>query len=376
MVIMKLLIVSVGSLVGQNILDVLDYEEFNRRKYVTVYGTNSLAQSANNFRCDKCYIVPNTASEDFKPAIIDVIKEVEPDLILCGRDEDTEVLWKIMEENPGLPGKLPYGNLNTLIFALDKWQTWLFSQKYNLPFAETFLLGNAKETAELKEFCQKLEYPLIAKPVRGFASKGVFFVRNWEEAVKALEYKDYILQEYLGEPENVNRYFESFEKGLIPLFSHAPDTTHHSCYTFINPDGDISPIFITRNVHNSGRTVEYCRVQNKELEILTMNYAKALRSEGGAGPISVQFRRNREGGWKVQEINMRTNGNTYTRLLIGQDELALIINAFLPEFEFPEYQTPEEYKDAMYFKTMIALPVTRKQLEILTTQNEWSAAKG
>ncbi|WP_292471420.1 hypothetical protein [Methanolobus sp.] len=70
---MKILIVGVGSLVGQNILDVFNYPQFNRRKYVTVFGTNSLEYNANNFRCDKCCIVPTTASGEFVPSIINVI---------------------------------------------------------------------------------------------------------------------------------------------------------------------------------------------------------------------------------------------------------------------------------------------------------------
>ena len=54
---MKWLITSVASLVGQNILDVLEYPGFSRRFLVNIVGVNSLPDSAGNFRCDRCYLV-------------------------------------------------------------------------------------------------------------------------------------------------------------------------------------------------------------------------------------------------------------------------------------------------------------------------------
>ena len=42
---MKLLITSVGSLVGQNILDVSDYPAYTRRPPVEVIGVNSVADA-------------------------------------------------------------------------------------------------------------------------------------------------------------------------------------------------------------------------------------------------------------------------------------------------------------------------------------------
>jgi carbamoyl-phosphate synthase large subunit len=367
---MKILIVSVGSLVGQNILDVLDYAEFNRRKYVTVFGTNSVASNSNNFRCDKCFLVPNTADKDFLPEITNIIKNVEPDLILCGRDEDTEVLWKLMHDSPDLPGVLPYGELSTVLYALDKWQTWKFTQKHMLPFAETFLLDDSISTDELKEFCSRVGYPLIAKPARGFASKGVFFVRNWDDALIAREYKGYILQEYLGEKDANKKYFESFER-LVPLFAHAPNIYHFSCHTFVYPDGAIAPIFISQNMHDSGVTIGFSKVFNEELESLAIKYAKALWNEGGAGPVTIQFRKDKKGEWKAQEMNMRTNGNTFPRMLLGQDDLSMIINTFVANAEFPAYTPLIEHDGAIFTKTLIATPITKAQLNCLNTTKSW-----
>jgi hypothetical protein len=41
-----------------------------------------------------------------------------------------------------------------------------------------------------------------------------------------------------------------------------------------------------------------------------LDYMEALIGEGARGPMNVQFRRDRLGKWKVQEINFRHTGST------------------------------------------------------------------
>lgn len=365
----KVLITSVGSLVGQNILDVLEFEGFSRRNLVTIYGTNSVASSPNNFRCDECFLLPNTSSDDFEMQIVPIIRSIEPDIILSGRDEDTEVLWQIVN-NYDLNAKVPYGELQPILYALDKWQTWEFSEKHGVPYAATFMMGKSGGIEELKSFCDKYEFPLIAKPVRGFASKGVFFIRNWEEALEASEFENYIFQEYLGEKGANDKYFKMMD-GFTPLFAHAPNIYHHSCHTFVSPSGEIDSVFISRNEHDSGVTMGFQKVYDDELERLTLNYAKALFAEKGAGPVTVQFRKDKHGKYKAQEMNMRTNGNTFPRFLLGQDDLGLIINSFLPEFEFPIYKVSKEAENCVINKSLSSNKIENDQLELLITTKSW-----
>lgn len=365
----KILITSVGSLVGQNILDVLDYNDFNRRNLVTVYGTNSVASSPNNFRCDECFLLPNTNTNEFEKQIVPIIKSIEPDIILSGRDEDTEVLWNIVN-NYNLKTKVPYGDIKPILYALDKWQTWEFSEKHNVPYAATFMMGKSGGINELKLFCERYSFPLIAKPVRGFASKGVFFIRNWNEAVEASSFENYIFQEYLGEEGANDKYFKMMD-GFTPLFAHAPNIYHHSCHTFISPSGEIDPIFISRNEHDSGVTMGFQKVYDDELERLTINYAKAIYAENGAGPVTVQFRKDKHGNYKAQEMNMRTNGNTFPRFLLGQDDLGLIINAFLPDFDFPIYKVSKEVEKCIINKSLLSNRIENEQLDSLTTTKIW-----
>ncbi len=366
----KILMTSIGSLVGQNIHDVLEFPDFRRREDVFLIGTNSISGSPNNFRCDKCYIVPNTNTPEFRIKIIEIIKSESPDLILSGRDEDTETVAKILEEFPELGAKMPYGKARTLKFALDKWESWKFCQKYNLPFAETFVFGKSGDFSELEKFIQRVGYPLIAKPIQGFASKGVFFVRSLADAKVICQYEDYMFQEYLGEADSLNGYFNQLD-GLTPLFAHAPNIYHHSCHTVIAPDGTCDPIFISRNEHDSGTTIGFKKVDDLELEELTLKYIAAFHEEGGFGPLTVQYRKDRNGTWKAQEMNMRTNGNTFPRFMMGQDDLGLIMRAIFPEKAFPVYVAPKDAQKFIIGKSLKSHVMLPSDLENLTQTKFW-----
>lgn len=333
----RLLIVSVGSLVGRNILDSLEFPGLPRRALVHVAGTNSVAASPNNFRCDECHLVPPTASADYPAAMSEVIRKVCPDLILCARDADTAPIWSLLEQDSSLPGRMPYGNLRTILYALDKWQSALFCRKHDLPFAKSLVVSGAQNPEAVRAFVEELGYPLIAKPVEGFASKGVFFVRSWDDVLHFRALQGYMLQEYLGDPAPLEDYFRMLE-GPAPLFSEVPNVTHHTCHVPIAPDGTIGEIFVLRNHHNFGAVTRLQRVQHPEAEAVALRFAQAFVAEGGCGPLSVQLRRDRLGRLKAQEMNLRTTGSTYARLMMGQDELGFIVREWLPHVDFPVFE--------------------------------------
>lgn len=370
----KILVTSVGSLVGQNIQDVLEYPAFKRRDIVELIGTNSIASSPNNFRCDRCYLVSNTNTEDFKNELIEILKKEQPDLILSGRDEDSETVALLLHNNSELPGKSPYGKPITLKYALDKWETWVFCQKHNLPFADTFCIGKSGNIDELSLFVEEHSYPLIAKPIQGFASKGVFFVRNWEDVIEISKLENYLFQEYLGEASKLDNYFKQID-GPTPLFAHAPNIFHHSCHTIVAPDGSFDEIFISRNEHDSGVTVGFKRVFNSELEELTSQFAHAIHKEGGYGPFTAQFREDKNGIWKVQEMNMRTNGNTFPRFMMGQDDLGLIVQGVLPKVNFPVYKAEKGTHNNVIGKVLTSYAMNPEEIDNLKEKREWGFKK-
>ena len=370
----RILIVSVGSLVGQNILDALEFSEFSRRNRVHIIGTNSLALTANNFRCDECYLVPPTASQEYPDTMSAIIKKAKPDFILSARDADTVALKKLKMVDGSLPGELPYGSLESVNFALDKWESFLFCKKYKLPFAESFVKTNTSGLDDLKMFIKKAGYPLIAKPIKGFASKGVFFIRNWDEVLQFYKKEEYMLQEYLGMAEDVEPYLTSLD-GPKPLFTETPNISHHTCHIPICPEGEIGEIFVLRNHHNFGAVTKLQRVDHPELVKLATRFAEAFVEEGGYGPLSVQFRPDKYGSQKAQEMNLRTTGSTFPRLMMGQDEIGAIVNWLLLGRNFPIYKRPKPGYDAVILKTLCSYQLFEDNVRGLEKEKYWQSDK-
>jgi carbamoyl-phosphate synthase large subunit len=302
-----------------------------------------------------------------------ILVDESPDLILCGRDEDTLALSRLKAEAPELPGVLPVGGPDAAVIGLDKWQTHLFARKHGLPFAETFMPGTSGDDAALERFCGEHGFPLIAKPVRGFASRGVHFVRDAAELHQVMQHKGYLLQEYLGNPELLQPYF-SLLKGPPPLFSHAPDTGHYSCMTVIGPRGEIGPLLCLKFHNEQGTATRMERETDPALEEVTAAYARALAAEGVGGPVNLGFRRDREGALKAQEINLRNTGGTYPRFLMGFDEIYLIARAFVPHVDFPACECANKDLPDRIARYYSAQSVDDSNAAALTRTGCWSRA--
>jgi carbamoyl-phosphate synthase large subunit len=366
---LNILVASVGSAVGQNILDVLDYPGFSRRALVRVVGTNSIADAPPNFRCDRCYLVPETASPEHPAHMRDILREEKPDLILCARDADTLALAELKARET-LPGTLPIGSPRAALIGYDKWHTFLFARRHGLPFANSFAPGVTGDGAALAEFCRQAGYPLVAKPRQGFASRGVFFVRNDEDAA-AMTRSDYLFQEYLGDGSRLEPYFASLG-GPVPMVTQVPYTDYHSSWTMVAPDGALSPILITRQTFSHGVSVVLRRAADPDLHAITVAYARAFHSEGGSGPLNIGYRRDRRGVWSVHEINLRNTGGTLSRFLLGLDELYQVIRVFAPGFAFPEMRPAGEAANVAR-KLYVAHALHDTAIETLERTGRWTA---
>ena len=185
------------------------------------------------------------------------------------------------------------------------------------------------------------------------------------------EHPDYVFQEYIGDPRSLDLYFATL-RGPPPLFAQFTNAGYHVCHTVIDPSGDIAPIMVTENHTEYGHTTLNRRILNATLDALTVDYARALFLEGGAGPMSVQLRQDRDGAWKAIEINLRATGGTLARFLRGMDELHLIINAFVPGTSFPELRPHGIDRCEQVVRQYYTYPILDSEVSILQDSGVWS----
>jgi carbamoyl-phosphate synthase large subunit len=366
----RILLTSSGSLVSQNILDVLSYAGFSRRALVDIVGVNSLADSPSNFACDRCHAVPSATSSEFRDRLTTILNMEAPDLILCGRDEDVYAFALLKRERPGLPGVLPCRNVEAARIALDKWETAEFARRHGLPFADCVRASDPESFIEA--FLDRVEFPFIAKPISGSGSRGVFFVRSRADLERLGDAAAaFLLQEYIGSRDRLNDYLRKLERGPIPLYSEAPDPGHYSCQTIIGPDGTVGSTFSMYNHHSYGHTVENVRVLDEDVQQIAQRYAEAIAAEGATGPFNLQLRRHADGSLFGQEINLRQTGSTVARFLFGFDEIHEMVAAFLPNVAFPKVSPDERARIDRVVKRYRAISIFDRDVESLGETGHW-----
>lgn len=330
----KILILSVGSLLGQCVLDVLE----GRRQGIKVIGLNSQAQNPCNFRCDQAYLMPlSDQRQAFTERFLEILALESPNLILPGRDEDVLFLAEFREAYPVHAARIPCGTPTAARIVNDKHHTWQWAQSRCLPFAESFLLTSVSRP-QLPAFLNRCVYPLIAKPRNGFGSQGVCFVRCEAGIDQLARTGDVFLQEYLGQGKQLEADFACYDHQCgrnVPLFFQIPDTTQYAAQTLIGPDGRQGASFCSVNTMIMGRVEVFRQQALPGLEALLGQYTQALAAIGWRGCVNLQAKPDADGVWKAFELNLRMTGGTSSRLHFSFDELGLLLKEFYPEFDFP-----------------------------------------
>lgn len=368
---MKILITSVGSLVGQNLLDSLDFPGASRRHLVHVVGTTSAPLAGAAYRADELHWLPETNDASFLNALAAVINRTRPDIVFFGRDEDSIQFLKIRDSLSHIP-KAPVGTISSTLIALDKIESFRFSLRQGLSFAQTFKLGTTGNAEQLRKFIDQVGMPIVAKPVRGFASKGVYFLNDVSQVMSFSSREDYLLQEYLGDKKGFAKTLDECSGG-IPLFLGTGSVSHYTGHMYISSAGDVSEPFISENHHTAGMTTGFKRVQIEELVSESRRFANAFSLEGGRGHLGMQFRKRENGTWAAQELNNRPNGNTLARCILGQDDLFLAISDLLPKFPFPEIPQRPATDDAFIFKTLKSEVLNAGSVSTLRRKGMWTA---
>ena len=332
---MKLLIMSAGSLVGQNILDSLE----QKRREIDVIGMNSEAANPRLVRCDRAYLVaPLHEAIRFEDDFVNIVEKEKPDMILAGRDHDVPFLSEIQERKPAFKKIIPYGDARLAVMMQDKFLSYQYAEKSNLPFADSCLYASPSDVPDLKSFLDRHPFPLLSKPRRGFGSLGVCYVMNREQLDRLLaDAKDDILfQEYLGTVPDFERWARPLQYG-IPLFFQIPETNQFAAQTTLSRNGDIAEIFISINTMAAGRAEYSKRIELPEIENIVLRYARTLCRDGWYGPLNIQLKQDRRNQWKVFELNPRMTGTTSARYRMGYDEIGILTDYFLPEMKLSNH---------------------------------------
>lgn len=336
----RLLVLSLGSLVGKNILDCIE----TRKEDFCVIGTNTAVFSPHLQRANTLYTIPKTFASGHLETILTIIECEQPDLILPGRDDDVLFLAALTESHPELRPRIVCGASAMAGIICDKLKTAEFAQLHQLPMAASCLVQSEADLAHVEVFANKAGWPLICKQPRGFGSNAVKILPDLQTLNQALpvllEQGPCLLQEYLNPPANLEHYLEQWRLAP-PLFFQIPETSQYAAQTVIAPDGSFAEFCLTLNTNVMGRTEYSERVEIPELEQFARQWAHALSQNGWRGSLNLQCKQDQNKQWKLFELGGRLTGSSSARLWMGYDEIALLLQAFRPDLNYPIQAVPD-----------------------------------
>lgn len=320
----KIFFLSGGSLVGQNLLASLQ----DRRDSLTLIALNSIPSEPSLFMYDKVYLVPSLVKkrDGFLQNLFKILEIEKPDLIIPCRDMDVFFLAELVEKYPEFLSKAIVGPKNIAYLMLDKNLSYQFSVDNNLPFVPTIRADSSQDALEL--FIRENGFPLLIKPVEGFASIGVRIITNISQLKMFLGKEDIIIQRYLGNPKTVSQYLNEFKEYGLPLF-HSFEETKVSIQGCVSTNSEVLSTFVTYHIMKNGVSSKVEKCLDEELNNLAALWVNCIAKCGWKGPINIQSQYDSNGDLFIYEYNGRFTGATSARVYLGMDEVGIIFNEWL-----------------------------------------------
>lgn len=362
----SILITSVGSLVGQNVLDSLEH----RRNNIKIIGTNSIAEAANNFRCDKSYLVEAAAEGDiYKNELVEIIEKEKPDLVIPGRDDDVIILAQLSNSMPEFKNHFIVGSEHFAEAMDDKVKSYLFARKYDLPFAPTVQSGVPAASEKIQSLINEFGFPFIAKPSKGNGSRGIWVVLNDKQLSEVIKQPDFSIQPYFDHPKSL----EMDTRFGLPFFWEIQEHKLFAAQAIINKKMQIDSILGFISMMVGGKCVRMDKHNDPELIHLVRMFAEAAIKEGWRGPFNIQLKKDPKYGFQVIEMNGRFSGGTSARYYLGFDEVAITINDWIGEEVIPINRIPDGVK--VVTKILSDFKIAEANVDDLEKDKVWSRKK-
>lgn len=316
-----LLLLSGGSLVGQNIIQALAA----RRQHVRLLANNSAADEPSLADFDEVRLAPVTADapEALERQLLAWIEECRPNLVIPCRDDDVSFLAHLAARHPTLAPLACCGTPEIAEVMLDKLASARFSDAHALPFAATIL---PDDRSALSDFATHHGFPLIAKPRQGFASRKVTILLDEQHLDAVLGHTDMIVQQYLSDPSAPATLLDHSLRFGVPLF-HSLESVKISLQAFIGANGQTTGVFVTRHRMRQGVSALVERDDDPAAHALALKCAAVFAREGWRGPLNIQCQPDRDGTLRIYEYNGRFTGATAARTAMGYDEIGLALSA-------------------------------------------------
>lgn len=296
-----ILVTGIGGNVGQGIIRNIRQSHYN----CTIIGTNISAMSAGNHLVDIFYEVPYSYDPDYITVMKSIVLNNKVDLIIPSTD--FEIYYLSIHESE-FTCKIACSGPKSSEIYLDKYQTFLHHNSYQIPFSASCLPS---------KFVRQFS-PAIAKPRKGRGSRGII---KYVTQTDNLSDEEYLIQEMgVGEEITTAVYCSYQTRKLVGL------------------------VTMVRSLENGATT--YCKVVKDYDEELEKIAISIIEKSDIKGAFNIQSIVKETGEIMPFEINCRISGTNSIRSQFGFQDVIYTIEELLynKEIKKPEVSCGVAYR--------------------------------
>lgn len=161
---------------------------------------------------DQTYIVPRYTDSDYVPALVDICRRENIDVIFPLIDPDIPLLAKHRDHLESTGARVAVVSEEAAQISADKWLAYQFFNRLGLATPKSWLPDDLSD--------RECEFPLFIKPRRGSAAANTYRVNDLEELKFFQRYiHDPIVQEYMDGPEITSDVVCDFDGDVLAVIS-------------------------------------------------------------------------------------------------------------------------------------------------------------
>lgn len=290
------LITGVGAIMGYGMLRSIRKSHPN----IKLIGTDIYLDAVGQAWSDVFIRAPMTSDENYMEWLYDVVCKHKVDLVIPGIEQDVHKLAEEISNIEKYPCVFAINNISLIELTKDK----LFMHDKLLELNDPSRILSLT-SGSFEKLSTILGLPFILKPRRGYASKGLVRIQNYEDFAI---YESKLGNELIAQP-------------II-----GTDDEEYTVGAFGDGLGGISTsITLKRKLAKDGSTASAIITNSKELDLVVQRLCKYFNP---IGPTNLQFRKD-DNNWKLLEINPRVSSTTSIRSAFGFNEAAMCIDFYL-----------------------------------------------
>lgn len=298
------LVTSAGSGVGRAIADAARLSAHPYR----VVGLDSGKRDIGAVR-----VPPTDSGAEFRSAVLTVARDHPNSLILAGRDPDIDILVDLAPQLVRCGTTFTSGPAVAVTASLDKART------QEVLGLGTHFAATATTVDGALRMAARRGWPLVVKPRRGSASRGIRFPRCASGLSETMTAQD-VAQEFLPLLATDRRPWDGSAPG--------GQDGEYSLQVVLGPGSELLGVFAGRHCLVDGRPV-LVEVLDRHCAALAIEVLlQCLQTIGATGCWNFQGRMS-QSGVRYFEVNSRTTGITGLRAALGFNELDLLYESFV-----------------------------------------------